>query len=251
MPLPTREDLIHEHRPEAVAERLKTRSSSQTVSDAVLGGTDGCITTFAIVTASVGAGFPAHVTLIMGFAKLLADALSMAVSNYESIKAHKEFIDETRRREEHHVEHIPEGEREEIRQIFAGKGFEGEALEHVVDTITSDRRLWVDTMLMEEHGLQHAHPNPMRSAAVTFIAFVLIGVIPLLPLLITPLGMTLQLYSSIALAGIVFFGIGSLKSLVLGLPALKAGLSTLLTGGAAAGLAFLVGHLLRNAFGVA
>jgi VIT1/CCC1 family predicted Fe2+/Mn2+ transporter len=240
MPLPSREDLMHEHRPEAVAERLKIRRSSQSVSDSVLGGTDGCITTFAIVTASVGAGFPAHVSLIMGFAKLLADGLSMAVSNYESIKAHREFIDEVRRREEHHIEHVPEGEREEIRQIFAGKGFEGEALEHIVDT-----------MLMEEHGLQQTHPAPLKSAAVTFVAFVLIGAIPLLPLLIAPLGMTLQLYLSMALAGVVFFAIGSLKSLIFGLPALKAGLATLLTGGTAAGLAFLVGHLLRNAFGAA
>jgi VIT1/CCC1 family predicted Fe2+/Mn2+ transporter len=250
MSQPTREDLVHEHHPEAVARRLNSRRDTQSVSDAVLGGIDGCITTFAIVTASIGAGFPAHVALILGFANLLADGLSMAVSNYESIKAQKEFVEATRREEEHHIRHVPEGEREEIRQIFAQKGFEGETLERVVDTITSDRRLWVDTMLVEEHGLQVAHPNPMKSASVTFLAFVLIGVIPLLPLLITPLGIELQLYSSVALAAAVFFAIGSLKSLFLGRPALKAGLATLVTGGSAAAIAFLVGYLLRNAFGV-
>jgi vacuolar iron transporter family protein len=244
-----REELIDDHRPEAIAKRLRTQRAGQPVSDAVLGGIDGCITTFAIVTGSVGAGFPAQVALVLGFANLLADGLSMAVSNYEAIKAHDEFVEATRRSEEQHIEHVPEGEREEIRQIFAQKGFSGEALEHIVDTITSDRRLWVDTMLMEEHGLQGATSTPLRSALVTFAAFLLVGVIPLLPLLITPIGMPWQLYLSVALAAAVFFAIGSLKSLFLGRPALAAGLSTLLTGGSAAMLAFGVGYLLRNAFG--
>jgi vacuolar iron transporter family protein len=249
MPGLDRDQQIRDHHPAAIARRLKRNRSPQDVSDAVLGGIDGCVTTFAIVTGSVGAGFPTPVALVLGFANLLADGLSMAVSNYESIKAQKEFVEVTRHREEQHIEQVPEGEREEIRQIFAQKGFAGEALEHIVDTITSDRRLWVDTMLIEEHGLQSAHPSPLRSALVTFAAFVMVGVIPLLPLLVTPLGMPLQLYLSVALAGVVFFAIGSLKSLFLGRPAIKSGLSTLLTGGSAALLAFAVGYLLRNAFG--
>jgi VIT1/CCC1 family predicted Fe2+/Mn2+ transporter len=247
---PSREDLADEHEPAAVAERLKRKHGSRSLSDAVLGGIDGCITTFAIVTGSVGAGFPTHVALILGTANLLADGLSMAVSNYESIKAHNEVIEATRRSEEHHIDRIPEGEREEIRQIFAQRGYKDDALEQIVQVITSDRKLWVDTMMAEEHGLRSLHPNPMKSAFVTFAAFVLIGVIPLLPLLVTPLGMPFQVYASVALAGIVFFAIGTLKNLVLGRPPLKAGLSTLLTGGSAAGLAFLVGYVLRNAFGV-
>jgi VIT1/CCC1 family predicted Fe2+/Mn2+ transporter len=174
----------------------------------------------------------------------------MAVSNYESIKAHNEYIDTVRREEERHIEQVPEGEREEIRQIFAQKGFTDDVLEQIVATITADRKLWIETMLAEEHGLRGPHPNPMKSGAVTFAAFVAIGLIPLLPLVITPLGMPMQIYVSVALAGAVFFAIGSLKSLFFGRPAIKAGLATLLTGGSAAGLAYVVGYLLRRALGV-
>jgi hypothetical protein len=42
-------------------------------------------------------------------------------------------------------------------------------------------------MLAEEHGLRGLHPNPLKSAFVAFAAFVLIGVVPLVPLLVTPL----------------------------------------------------------------
>lgn len=246
----SRAQLIRQHEPGAVAARLERGTSPQSVSDAVLGGIDGCITTFAIVTGSVGAGLPPSVSLILGTANLLADGLSMAVSNYESIKAHNEFLAATRREEERHIEHVPEGEREEIRQIFARKGFADEALEHIVATITADRRLWIETMLAEEHGLGREHPSPLKSGLVTFTAFVLIGMVPLLPLLVTPLGMPLQLYVSVALAAVVFFAIGSLKSLFFGRRAIKAGFTTLLTGGTAAALAFLVGYFMRNAFGV-
>lgn len=247
----TLDDLIRQHEPEAVAARLRRARSPQSVSDAVLGGIDGCITTFAIVTGSVGAGFPPHVSLILGIANLVADGLSMAVSNYESIKAHNDFIDAMWREEERHIEQVPEGEREEIRQIFAQKGFDGAALEHIVETITADRKLWIETMLAEEHGLQGPHPSPMKSGTVTFAAFLLIGVIPLLPLLITALSVPTQLYASLTLAGIVFFSIGTLKSIVFGRPALRSGFSTLLTGGSAAAVAYVIGYVLRNAFGIA
>ena len=242
--------LLAEHEPDAVARRLAAAGKPQLLPDAVLGGIDGCITTFAIVTGSVGAGFAPHVSVILGVANLLADGLSMAVSNYESIKAHNEFVEATRRAEEQHIELVPEGEREEIRQIFAQRGYSGERLERIVRVITSDRKLWVDTMLAEEHGLGGTHPDPLRAAVVTMAAFIVVGFIPLFPLLIPALGEAAQTYASVALAGIVFFAIGSAKSFFLGTRPLKSGLATLLTGGSAAALAFLVGYLLRNAFGI-
>lgn len=247
---PDHDRLLAEHEPDAVAARLAAAGKPQVLPDAVLGGIDGCITTFAIVTGSVGAGFAPHVAVILGVANLLADGLSMAVSNYESIKAQNEFVEATRRAEERHIELVPDGEREEIRQIFAQRGYTGERLERIVRVITSDRKLWVDTMLAEEHGLGAAHPDPKRAAAVTMAAFIVVGFVPLLPLLIPPLGERLQIYLSVALAGVMFFAIGSAKSLFLGTRPLKSGLATLATGGSAAALAFVVGYALRNAFGV-
>lgn len=214
----------------------------------MLGGIDGCVTTFAIVAGAVGAGLSAPVALILGFANLFADGFSMAVSNYESIKAQDELREDLRYSEEEHINAVPEGEREEIRQIFRMKGFDGEILERIVDTITGDRSLWIETMLMEEHGLQRFAATPWHSALVTFIAFVFAGAIPLLPLLFGGWTMQQRFVLSAILAGAVFFSIGMLKSIVSGRPALHSGLRTLLTGGTAAGLAYLVGHLLRGSF---
>jgi len=244
------EQLYREHQPEAIEKRLNTANKPQTISDAVLGAIDGCITTFAVVAGAFGAGFPASVALILGFANLLADGFSMAVSNYEASKAQLELREQARCMEEEHIDRVPHGELEEIRQLFHMKGFAGEILEAIVATISQDRQLWVETMLVEEHGLQKADISPRRSAAVTFATFLLAGSIPLLPLLASGLDMRWQFILSSVLAAAVFFSIGMLKSLVFAKPILRAGLGTLLTGGAAAALAYLTGHLLRQAFGV-
>jgi VIT1/CCC1 family predicted Fe2+/Mn2+ transporter len=244
------EELIREHHPELIRQRLQKAPKSQNVSDAVLGGIDGCVTTFAVVSGVVGAGLPSSVAVILGFSNLMADGFSMAISSYESHRSKQEFIESLKRSEERHIEVVPEGEREEIRQIFRRKGFEGEVLETIVSTISEDKKLWVDTMLTEEHGVHKISPSPWASASATFCAFVLIGAMPLLPFLVTTLQTQQKFVFSACIAGMMFFMIGMLKSLIFDNPIILSGFRTLLTGGAAAGLAFYTGHLLREVFGV-
>lgn len=245
------EELTRAHHPDVIRERLQQAPKSQNISDAVLGGIDGCVTTFAVVSAAVGAGFPPSVAIVLGFANLLADGFSMAVSAYESNKAKQEYAQSLRDMEEEHIDVIPEGEREEIRQIFIKKGFEGKLLETIVDIICEDRKLWVDTMMQEEHGIHHElDPNPFGAAWTTFIAFLVIGTMPLLPFLVGSLDMNQQFAISAVIAALMFFLIGMLKSLLFDQPYLLSGVRTLLTGGTAAGLAFFTGYILREVFGI-
>ena len=246
-----RERLEAEHRPEAVRRRLSERRGPGYVGDAVLGGIDGCVTTFAVVAGAVGADFSGLVIVILGFANLLADGFSMAVSNYQGTKSQLEKVEEARLSEERQIEDIPSGEREEVRQIFAAKGFSGETLERIVEVITNDRRLWVDTMLSEELGLKVEGPNPYRAAIATFVAFLVVGIIPLVPFLLPDLLTSTRFLASVIATGAAFFGVGAAKGLILGRSALRSGLETLLTGGTAAAIAFAVGALLRQAFGAA
>ena len=241
--------LEFEHLPEVIAQRLDAPNKTQNISDAVLGAIDGCVTTFAIIAGAVGAGFPASVALILGFANLFADGFSMAISNYEANKAQQEFVESVRKTEAEHIQKIPEGEREEIRQIFQRKGFNGEILETIVNTITQNKTLWIDTMLLEEHGLQPEVQNPIKAALITFGSFLLVGAIPLIPFFISAITINQQFILSAIFAGIMFFMIGMLKSMVFAKPIFLSGVQTLLTGGAAASLAYLTGYILREQFG--
>jgi VIT1/CCC1 family predicted Fe2+/Mn2+ transporter len=205
----------------------------------------------AVVAGAVGGGFSGVVIIVLGFANLLADGFSMAVSNYQGTKSQLERVEEARRSEERQIRKIPAGEREEIRQIFAAKGFSGETLERVVETISNDPRLWVGTMLTEELGLEAEGPNPLRAALATGAAFLVVGLLPLIPFLIPNLTADTRCRASAVAAVFAFFAVGAAKGIVLKRPVLRSGVETLLTGGGAALLAYVVGSWLRATFGVA
>jgi vacuolar iron transporter family protein len=240
-----------EHLPQAIKARLHRPRRSSYLGDAVLGGIDGCVTTFAVVAGALGAGFSGIVVIILGIANLLADGLSMAVSNYLGTRSQQEELEEARREEERHIANFPEGEREEIRQIFAAKGFAGDTLERIVETVTHNPKLWVDTMLSEELGLHLEGRNPIRAGLATFTAFVVVGSVPLLPFLFHQIIPEHQrFFISAVITGIAFAGVGVAKGVVLKRSFVASGLQTLVIGGAAAAVAFFVGSWLRRAYGI-
>jgi VIT1/CCC1 family predicted Fe2+/Mn2+ transporter len=233
----------HGHSPDAISERLAAGPQHSYLRDWVYGGIDGAVTTFAVVSGVVGAELSVGIILIVGGANILADGFSMAASNYLGTKTEMDQLKHLEIVEYRHIELDPEGEREEVRQIYQAKGFEGEELRRVVELITSDRERWVRTMLTEEYGLPLEIRSPLSAALSTFASFVLCGLAPLLPFI---LKLPRAFSISCLLTGLVFFGIGSVRSKWSAESWLKAGLMTLLIGAIAAGLAYAVGVLLRG-----
>jgi VIT1/CCC1 family predicted Fe2+/Mn2+ transporter len=240
---PKARKLEHDHSPEAIGQRLRRGARQSYLRDWVYGGIDGAVTTFAIVSGVAGARLPTRVVLILGLANLLADGFSMAAANFLGTRSEGEELARVEAIEQRHIDLEPEGEREEIRQIFRRKGLQAETLEKVVETITSDRRRWVDTMLREEYGLPEAVRSPIRAAARTLAAFVLCGAVPLVPYLI---GLLHPFEVAAAATGLTFFGIGSLKSRWSPRSWWQSGLETLAVGAAAAAVAYAVGLGLRT-----
>lgn len=238
-------NLESNHQNEAVKQRLSSRKPYNYIGDSVLGGIDGSVTTFAVVAGAVGAHFPNDVIIIMGFANLIADGFSMAVSNYLRAKSERDQVLETRETEEYHINKIPEGERQEIRQIFENKGLKGQVLKDVVQAITKDRQLWVNTMITEEYGLQLEGPNPFKAGLTTFISFITVGLVPLIPFLFYQTT-TNQFITSILITIVAFFLVGIARGVVLGRKPIRSGIITVISGSAAAFLAFLVAILLRE-----
>lgn len=235
--------LEHSHQPSEIARRLREGPRVSHLRDWVYGGIDGTVTTFAIMAGVVGASLSSNVVVILGIANLLADGFSMAAANYTGTKAEHDEYRQLRHMEERHVALAPEGEREEIRQIFKAKGFEGEALEAAVGIITNHREQWIDTMMTEEHGMPAVLRSPMKAAIVTFVAFVTCGAVPLAPYV---LQLARPELPSVILAGITFFAIGSIRSHWSPSPWWRAGLETLAIGMLAAGVAYVVGDFLRG-----
>jgi predicted membrane protein (TIGR00267 family) len=140
----------------------------------------------------------------------------------------------------------PDAERQEIRDIYAAKGFAGELLERVVDTITANREAWLATMMDEELHLQPVQtPDILRSAIVITIATLIGHLIPLLPFLW--LSRTAALITAIVLSALVLFGVGVYQAVTLVGDWRKKGLQMVVIGLGAASVGFLIGRLFHTA----
>jgi len=233
----------HEHSTEAIRERLAAGPTHNYLRDWIYGGIDGAVTTFAVVSGVAGAQLSPWILLALGFANLFADGFSMAASNFLGTKAEHEDWHRLEAIENRHIDLAPEGEREEVRQIFQIKGFAGADLERIVQLVTADRERWVRTMLTEEYGLPIEVRSPYYAAISTFTAFLICGLVPLFPYL---LKVPQALEVSILATGLVFFAIGSAKSRWSPAAWWRSGITTLLVGAVAAGLAYAAGMILKS-----
>ena len=233
----------HEHSPDAIRRRLESGPKHNYLRDWIYGGIDGAVTTLAVVTGVAGAQLSSWIIVALGFANLFADGFSMAASNYLGTRSEHDDWRRLQDIENRHIDLAPEGEREEIRQIFERKGFEGEELGRIVELITADRQRWVQTMLMDEYGLPHAVRSPWIAALCTFTAFLICGLVPLLPYLFVS---EHSLRLSAIMTGFVFFAIGSIKSKWSTSSWWHSGFTTFAVGAIAASLAYFIGLIIKQ-----
>lgn len=232
--------LRHEHTIEAIRARLSRPAPPSNAADAIYGGFDGTVTTFAVVAGVAGASLSPTVTLILGCANLLGDGFSMAAGAYLSNRAEEQRYATLRDFERLSVAETPEGERREIREILAGMGIRDPALTSATDAMTSTERAWVDLMLLGEYGLTRPRRTSFAAAITTFTAFVLFGAVPLLPF---AAGLPEPFLIATATTAVSFVGLGIMKARHASRSLLMSVLETLAVGSVSAGLAYGVGRL--------
>ncbi len=210
--------------------------------DVILGGQDGLVNILGIILGVIAGGGSTTVLLATGFAAAITESISMGAVGYTSSIAQRDYYRAERAREEREIETVPEDERQEIREIYAAKGFSGDLLEQVVETITANRKQWLATMMDEELHLQPVdRTDVLRSSFVIFVATLIGHLIPLLPFLW--LTRTPALVLALVLSALVLFGVGVYSALTLVGRWWASGLRMLVIGLGAAGIGFLIGRL--------
>src|SRR5437868_152933 len=214
--------------------------------DVILGGQDGLVNILGIILGVIAGGGSNTVLLVTGFAAAITESISMGAVGYTSTVSVRDYYQAERARESAEINAVPDVERQEIREIYASKGFAGDLLDRVVATITANRDRWLDTMMNEELHLQPVETGVvLRSAVVITIATLIGHLIPLIPFLI--LSRTPALVVAIVVSGLVLFGVGVYSAVTLVGDWRRSGLKMLVIGLGAAALGFLVGRLFHTA----
>ncbi|KAJ8614611.1 hypothetical protein CTAYLR_004973 [Chrysophaeum taylorii] len=234
----------------------KHKDDGELIKSLILGGLDGCITTFAIVSASVGASLGPKTILIMGTASVIADGLSMGLGDYISERAELEYVKREHLRESWELEHYPEGELDEMVDIYTHTwGVERSDAETILRTMVKYKQLFSAHMTHFELGLLVPDDDSVwKKGATTFASFLVFGAMPLLAYFAFALTSTVRpwilfLISIIATA-VTLFALGYVKArFIIKAQGWRSGLKMLFHGGLAAAAAYLVGWAVRAAVG--
>ena len=220
-------------------------STNNSLRDVILGGQDGLVNMLGIALGVIAAGGSTHVLIVTGLAASITESISMGAVAYTSFGSDRDFYFAEKAREQNEIEAQPDDEREEVREIYAAKGFKGQLLEDVVSTITSNRETWVSTMMNEELHLQPVEQLSLLQSAVIVTVATLIGhLIPMVPFMVV--ARTPAIVMAIVLSGVTLFAVGVYSAKTLVGDWRKSGLQMLAIGLGAAALGFLIGRLFHT-----
>ena len=150
----------------------------------VFGLNDGLVTTLVFLMA-VSQIAPARLLLVV-LGEVLAGGISMALGGYLSARTARQILEQRIATERYEIEHEPEEERAELVSIYQNKGFTGPLLQHVVNHLTANKERWHRAMVHDELGVvEDTQVNPWLEGVQVGLSFVLGGLIPTVPLLLS------------------------------------------------------------------
>jgi VIT1/CCC1 family predicted Fe2+/Mn2+ transporter len=157
------------------------------VREIIFGVNDGVISTIGFLAGVTGGSWETRTIALAGIAAAVAGAVSMAMGAFVAAKSQRAFFQAEIDREAWEIEHMPERERDEIRDIYGRLGFTPEEVDMIVRRVTSNPDLWLRFMSREELGLvEETFDPPARVAAVTGLAFLTGTLLLLAPYALRP-----------------------------------------------------------------
>lgn len=212
------------------------------------GMNDGVVSIFALLAGVAGANQSTDTIIITLIAASIAGALSMAAGEYISGKSESDYFKHEIEQERMEIELCPDIEKTELREIYKKKGFTGELLEQIVDTISKDKDLWVREMVIDELGTTDLeHESSFKEALIIFVAFLIGASFPTLPYLIFKGTIENGNHLFILSTTVTIIGLfiaGAMKKFVTGVHWLKSGLEMLFVGLFAYGISYAIGSLI-------
>lgn len=210
--------------------------------DIILGGQDGLVNVLGIVLGATAVTSDTKILIPTVLAATFAESISMGAVAYTSSISQRDYYESERQNELREMEEVPEVEIQEIRDIYANKGLKGDDLENVVKVITSNKEVWLDTMMKEELNLQEVNVKDiLKTSIIVGCATVVGSLIPLLPFFV--FSVHNAVLGSIVLSALALFGVGAYQAISLVGDWKKSGIQMLIIGLSAAFIGFMIARL--------
>jgi VIT1/CCC1 family predicted Fe2+/Mn2+ transporter len=218
---------------------------SSSMRDFVFGFGDGVNTSLGIAAGVGGAAVSSDIIILAALVAMFTGAKAMAVQNYLAVKSQRQLLQSEIDREIWEIENKPDDERKEIEDIYKAKGFTGKELEMIVNKIVSDKKVWLETMLTEELNLNLEIPgHPLKSALRMFGAFLVGGILPIIPFFFAE-GL-LPLFVAIGISLTSSFIVGAVKSKMANTSVFRGGIEMAGLGTGIALIGYGIGSELAN-----
>ena len=219
-------------------------TSTEMVRDIVIGMSDGLTVPFALAAGISGAGAATNIVVTAGLAEIAAGSIAMGLGGYLAARTDVEHYETERQRETDETEQVPDKEKEEVAEVFRAYGMSEDELKPVVNTLSANRKNWVDFMIRFELGLEEPDPKRAGKSALTIaLSYIAGGMIPLSPYMLVA-NLTTALWVSVGVTLLALFLFGFFKGQFTGISPLRSGAQTVLVGGLAAAVAFGLARLI-------
>jgi len=214
------------------------------LSDFILGAQDGLVNVLGVVLGIAAATNDARIVLVAGLATTFAESISMGAVAYTTTLADADLYQSEREREYRHIIEAPNLEIKEVRDIYSARGFKGELLDRIVETITANQDVWVAVMMAEEHKLAPVdRKTAIRIALIVGLSAIIGSLVPLFPFMFLPVATSMWL--SVVVTALMLFAIGAYKARVTVGKPMRSGLAMAVIGPVSALAGYLVGYLLK------
>lgn len=209
----------------------------------VLGANDGIVSIAALVIGVAGATRDVQAIATAGIAGLVAGALSMAAGEYVSVSAQRDAERAYIRKVRQRLGSDPEGELRELTDHYIDKGLSKKVAAQVAKELSERDALAAH---LEAHfGLDEQDLiNPWHAALASFVAFTIGGVVPLIAILMPPVGARVPVAFVSVILALLLVGYISAK---LNDADTKRAMRRVVLGGA---FAMAVTYVIGHAFGV-
>jgi predicted membrane protein (TIGR00267 family) len=223
--------------------------SSDSIRDIVIGMSDGLTVPFALAAGLSGAITSSNIVVTAGIAEIVAGSIAMGLGGFLAGRTEADHYASELKREYDEVERVPEQEKFEVKEVFAGFGLSEQLQNEVAQEMSKDKDKWVDFMMRYELGLEKPEANRATQSAITIgVSYIIGGIIPLSPYFFIADSQR-ALYYSCAITMVCLFVFGYFKSKVTGQPRLSGAVKVLIIGALAAAAAFFMAKLINGGLG--